>query len=100
MSQHEQFCQACGMPMSAPDAHSASDQYCAYCSDSNGNLKPWEEAVSGLASFLDSWQKVGPEEAHKLIIYTPSESIQEIRCFLTLCWEPTTCHAPLHSKIR
>lgn len=40
MSQHEQFCQACGMPMSAPDAHSASDQYCAYCSDSNGNLKP------------------------------------------------------------
>lgn len=52
MSQHEQFCQACGMPMSAPDAHSASDQYCAYCSDSNGNLKPWEEAVSGLASFL------------------------------------------------
>lgn len=54
MSQHEQFCQACGMPMSAPDAHSASDQYCAYCSDSNGNLKPREEAVSGLASFLDS----------------------------------------------
>ena len=65
MSQHEQFCQACGMPMSAPDAHSASDKYCAYCSDSNGNLKPWEEAVSGLASFLDSWQKVGPEEAQK-----------------------------------
>lgn len=54
MSQHEQFCQACGMPMSAPDAHSASNQYCAYCSDSNGNLKPWEEAVSGTASFLDS----------------------------------------------
>lgn len=65
MSQHEQFCQACGMPMSAPDAHSTSDTYCAYCSDSNGNLKPWEEAVSGLAGFLDSWQKVGPEEAKK-----------------------------------
>jgi len=30
-----------------------------------GNLKSWEEAVSGLASFLDSWQKVGPEEAQK-----------------------------------
>lgn len=28
-------------------------------------LKPWEDAVSGLASFLDSWQKVGPEEARK-----------------------------------
>ncbi|OUF08014.1 hypothetical protein AZ021_004165 [Enterobacter ludwigii] len=41
MSQHELFCQACGMPMSAPDAHGASDKYCAYCSDSNGNLKHW-----------------------------------------------------------
>ncbi|EHT05189.1 hypothetical protein HMPREF9694_05514 [Klebsiella michiganensis] len=55
MSQHEQFCQACGMPMSAPDAHSASDHYCAYCSDSNGNLKPCSKAIEG---FLDCWQKV------------------------------------------
>ncbi|MEV9295253.1 hypothetical protein AB0173_21285 [Klebsiella quasipneumoniae] len=51
--------------MYSTDAQSASDKYCAYFSDSNGNLKPWEEAVSGLASFLDSWQKVGPEEATK-----------------------------------
>lgn len=59
MTQHERFCQACGMPMSAPDAQGASDKYCAYCSDSDGNLKSWEEAVSGLAAFLDAWQKVG-----------------------------------------
>lgn len=39
MTQHERFCQACGMPMSAPDAQGASDKYCAYCSDSDGNLK-------------------------------------------------------------
>ncbi|HDC4536937.1 TPA: hypothetical protein O8U17_002901 [Enterobacter asburiae] len=65
MTQHKWFNQACGMAMYSTDAQSASDQYCAYCSDSNGNLKPWEEAVSGLASFLDSWQKVGTEEAHK-----------------------------------
>ncbi|UMB75899.1 hypothetical protein FXN80_17710 [Dickeya fangzhongdai] len=63
MSQHEKFCQACGIPMSAPDAHSASDQYCAYCCDSNGNLKTWEEAVSGFASFLECWQKVGLKSA-------------------------------------
>jgi len=61
MSQHDQFCQACGMPMSAPDAHSASDHYCAYCSDGDGNLKFWEEAVSVLASFLDFWRRVGIE---------------------------------------
>lgn len=65
MSQHEQFCQACGMPMAAEDARSASDKYCAYCSDSAGNLKSWDDAVSGLAVFLDSWQKVGLKEARK-----------------------------------
>ncbi|WP_145533470.1 zinc ribbon domain-containing protein [Yersinia alsatica] len=65
MSQQEQFCQACGMPMSAADAQGASDKYCAYCSDAEGHLKSWEEAVSGLAELLDSWQKVGPEEARK-----------------------------------
>lgn len=65
MTQHESFCQACGMPMSSPDAQGASDKYCAYCSDSDGNLKSWEEAVSGLAAFLDSWQKVGVAESRK-----------------------------------
>lgn len=65
MTQHERFCQACGMPMSAPDAQGSSDKYCAYCSDSDGHLKSWDEAVSGLAAFLDSWQNVGEEESRK-----------------------------------
>ncbi|EPM4908859.1 zinc ribbon domain-containing protein [Enterobacter hormaechei] len=65
MSQQEQFCQACGMPMSEVDAGKISDFYCAYCCDSNGNLKSWDDAVSGLANFLDSWQKVGSQEAQK-----------------------------------
>ncbi len=41
MTQHKWFNQACGMAMYSTDAHSASDKYCAYCSDSNGNLKHW-----------------------------------------------------------
>lgn len=65
MSQHEQFCQACGMPISERDVNIASEQYCAWCSDAEGNLKSWDEAVNGLAEFLDSWQKVGPKEAQK-----------------------------------
>ena len=56
MSQHEQFCQACGMPMSAPDAHSASDQYCVMQRQQRQS-QTLEEAVFGLASFLDSLQK-------------------------------------------
>ncbi|AHY12115.1 MULTISPECIES: zinc ribbon domain-containing protein [Citrobacter] len=63
MTEHERFCQACGMPISGSDANVASNQYCTWCSDADGNLKSWDEAVAGLAAFLDSWQKVGPEEA-------------------------------------
>ena len=65
MTQQERFFQACGMLMSAPDAQGASDKYCAYCSDADGNLKSWEEAISGLAGFLDSWQKGGEDESRK-----------------------------------
>lgn len=65
MSHPEQYCHSCGIPLSAPDARGPSDHYCAYCTDSEGNLKSWEEAVSGLAQFLDSWQNVGNEEARK-----------------------------------
>ena len=45
--------------------YSASDQYCAYCSDSNGNLNPSEEAVSGFGQLPLTGKKVGPEEATK-----------------------------------
>lgn len=30
-----------------------------------GNLKSWEEAVIGLAGYLDSWQHVGADESRK-----------------------------------
>ncbi|AKE59439.1 zinc ribbon domain-containing protein [Citrobacter farmeri] len=65
MSEKEQYCHACGMPLSIPNAKGVSDTYCTYCSDAEGNLKPWEEAVTGLAAYLDSWQNVGPEESRK-----------------------------------
>lgn len=47
------------------NAQGPSDKYCKYCTDSEGNLKSWEEAVAGLAGYLDSWQHVGPEESRK-----------------------------------
>lgn len=51
MTQHEQFCQACGIPMSAPDAQGASEKYCAYCSDSDGNLKSWKRRYPAWRGF-------------------------------------------------
>ena len=65
MSHTESHCHSCGMPLSAPEARGPSDKYCVWCTDSEGLLKSWEEAVSGLAQYLDSWQHVGNEEARK-----------------------------------
>lgn len=65
MSSLNQFCQSCGLPLSAPEAQGGNEKYCAYCCNSDGNLKSWEETLSGLTEFLDSWQQVGQEEAQK-----------------------------------
>lgn len=47
MTQHERYCQACGMPMSAPESQEASDKYCVYCSDSDGNLLGRDRFLTG-----------------------------------------------------
>ena len=39
MSQHEQFCQLAECDV-APDAHSASDQYCAYAATATAISNP------------------------------------------------------------
>lgn len=44
------YCLSCGMPLSDP-AMTRGD-YCAYCTDEAGNLKPKEEIQVGVAAFL------------------------------------------------
>ncbi|WP_058914265.1 zinc ribbon domain-containing protein [Entomohabitans teleogrylli] len=65
MTPDEKFCESCGIPLSAPQAKGPSDTYCVYCTDDQGNLHAWDDMLAGTAGFLDSWQKVGPEEARK-----------------------------------
>ena len=47
MNQPQSHCQSCGMP--------AEGQYCEYCTDESGALKPREEVREGLAAWLSSF---------------------------------------------
>ena len=44
----DKFCQSCGMPL----ADQSSDQYCQYCTDEKGQLKPREAVREGIAGWL------------------------------------------------
>ncbi len=55
-------CYACAMPLVGEEAGKARGDYCQYCSDEKGNLKPKEEAVHGIAQWLKSWSPPASEE--------------------------------------
>ena len=57
MEQNERFCQACGMPISERDVNIASEQYCAWCSDAEGNLKSWARPLMAWLSFSTHGKK-------------------------------------------
>lgn len=47
MSGQQSFCRSCGMP--------STEQYCGYCTDESGALKPREAIREGIAQWLSSW---------------------------------------------
>jgi len=47
-----------------PECKGPAEDYCKYCTDERGNLKPREEIQRGIAEWLKSWQPdVNDEEA-------------------------------------
>ncbi|MBK5071728.1 hypothetical protein I2492_01690 [Budviciaceae bacterium CWB-B4] len=68
MLENEKICLSCSMPLSFPEAKGPSDIYCVHCTDKNGNLILWEDAIAGTAAYLDSWQNVGLEESRRRAI--------------------------------
>jgi hypothetical protein len=52
----DKYCQSCTMPLSMPDAKGPSDDYCKYCTDDKGNLKPRAAVQQGIAGWFKSWQ--------------------------------------------
>jgi hypothetical protein len=58
-------CHSCGMPISGPGGVTARGNYCEYCSDENGNLKPREVVQAGIAQWLAGFSpNVTPEQCN------------------------------------
>ena len=49
-------CQSCTAPLDSPDFKGASEQFCKYCTDESGNLKPKAEVQKGIANWFMMWQ--------------------------------------------
>ncbi len=50
------FCYSCAAPLSAPEFKGPAEDYCKYCTDEAGNLRPKEEIKDGITRWLKSWQ--------------------------------------------
>ncbi|UCF06522.1 MAG: hypothetical protein JSV33_05715 [bacterium] len=51
----DKFCHSCAAPLNMPDFQGPAENYCKYCTDESGNLKPREEILNGVMAWLKSW---------------------------------------------
>jgi hypothetical protein len=56
MSDH---CYACGVSLHLPDFKGPAEEFCKYCTDGEGQLKPHDEVHAGIAKWLQSWSPPG-----------------------------------------
>lgn len=58
------LCRSCAASLRDEHNRGVSNQYCRYCADERGNLKPREQVRSILAEWLRAWQgEMAPEDA-------------------------------------
>ncbi len=51
----EKNCESCGMPMKKIEEFGGKkpdNRYCVYCTDEQGNLKPFDEKVKDMTGFI------------------------------------------------
>ena len=53
------FCYSCSMPLMGPEGEKARGNYCQYCSDEQGALRPKEQIQKGIAEWLSGWAPKG-----------------------------------------
>ena len=64
----EKTCESCGMPMreSAEFGGGRTDNsYCVHCTDAEGNLKSYDQALEGMAQFMVRTNGLAEAEARK-----------------------------------
>ncbi len=52
----DKFCHSCAAPLNVADFKGPAEDFCKYCTDEAGNLKPKEEIKSGITHWMKSWQ--------------------------------------------
>lgn len=60
------MCHSCGMPMKELDQRGgfiAENEFCVYCTDDTGDLKPYDAVLSGMAHFMAKSDDVSLELA-------------------------------------
>jgi Putative zinc ribbon domain len=59
MEQMLKFCHSCGMPLDGKMGKETIDNYCHYCADDNGKLKPRETVQNGIIEWLKMFAPEG-----------------------------------------
>ena len=62
------YCISCGMPLINIEDHALEDvtkDYCVHCSNADGVLKSFEEAVESMSTFLKETKNLNEKEAEK-----------------------------------
>jgi len=63
------ICESCGMPMKSESdfgAGDANNKYCKYCTDTEGNLKSFEEKVRDFKNLIMKTNDFGENQAIKM----------------------------------
>ena len=50
------MCYSCAAPLESPEFKGPAADYCKYCTDESGNLKPRDAVKKGIAMWLKGWQ--------------------------------------------
>jgi hypothetical protein len=62
----DKFCHSCAAPLAMPDFQGPAKDYCKYCTDEKGAVKPREAVLVGVAEWFLAWQPgVDRETAHQ-----------------------------------
>ena len=62
-------CYSCGMPLEKASDHALGDinqQFCVHCTNEQGQLKPYEDILSGMANYLVHSQGVAITAAKEI----------------------------------
>ncbi len=51
-------CLSCGMPLNEKTGYSGKTDFCIFCTDEKGNLKSYNEVLTGIASWLRSSDRI------------------------------------------